>query len=89
MAKYIIEMPEGWKYNGVEDCPLTEHGCGEFGACIDGCPLANAKVAVEVTGDNDVEHIHQSHMVNNKWVGADHVDGKPVKLYAVDEQGTK
>lgn len=46
--KMIIEIPADWDiHNPIRNCPLTEHGCGEFGACTgNNCPIANGKMVM-------------------------------------------
>jgi hypothetical protein len=85
--KWVIDMPDDWK-NNCETCPHTEHqGDEEDGtaeriyncqADFKKCPLANAKKAEEAIKDKGVEYYCGSS--GSGW----RVNGKPVKLYAVE-----
>jgi len=44
---WVVELPKDWK-GDYKNCPMVEHGCGEFGECD--CPLSNARKTVEVEG---------------------------------------
>lgn len=79
MAKYIIEMPEGWD---IEDpcfcCPIKP--CRDITDDLNpNCPLANAKKAVEITTDHMETY-------EGKDTGEQTINGKPVKLFAVEEE---
>lgn len=85
MAKWIIEMPEGWDCeNPCPNCPNNYRIEGQFIYACEvednaTCPLANAKKAVEVNAEDycAVFDIHGDTMVSKK-------DGKPVKLWATE-----
>ena len=78
MKHIIVEVPD--EYNGdYENCPMTEHGCGEFGDCRTDCHLSKGKEAMEVAGDTLLDVDQKNYKA--RWI----VDGKPVTLYAVKD----
>ena len=83
--KYIVEMPGDWdKDMPIDICPLLEHGCGEFGLCTRGCPLANAKGVTPIfppENDYNLKAIKPNGVKSCRW----EYHGKPVKLFAVEE----
>ena len=59
MSKWTIGMPDGWKPEDCERCPLSvKRHCGWAVGGIDGCPLSHA---VEATANADLvlEEVNQ------------------------------
>jgi hypothetical protein len=71
MKAYIVNMPDKWSPEiGCDNCPADDDCTTDF---VD-CPLAAAKPAVEVDSINGIPN------------GTETLNGKPVKLYAVEEK---
>jgi len=75
MKTLMITVPDGWKCGDCLKCPYRTCGCDRD---IGGCPLANAKEAVEVNPENN-------HIVGSCY-GVTKVDGQPVQLFAVKKE---
>ena len=72
---WVVEMDENWDGTCTK-CPI---GCDEQDLTWSKtCPLANAKKAVEVTTD-------EMETYDDKETGYQSINGKPVTLYAVEE----
>lgn len=70
MSKYyVIEMPDEWY-------PAKAINRNTI--------LSNAKELVEIHADVEIEQWVQHHLENGEWVSRIEVNGKPVKLYAVE-----
>lgn len=83
MPKYLIDMPERWKPQVCGLCSMDYACHANYDiktACINRCPLANAKEAVEVTTD------HMETYEEDAKVGYQSINGNPVTLYAVSKE---
>jgi len=74
----IITMPDGWDWFNCYDKCASNPGSNLCGC--EPCPLTNAKEAVEVKATSEFNIVYDEMDCRN---GFD-VDGKPVKLYAVE-----
>jgi len=72
--KYLVEMPDSFKYGECKTCPNRNYRCsGYVTGALFPCPLAAAKPALKVDSINDIPN------------GTETLNGKPVTLYAVEE----
>ena len=81
--KILVEVPDNWKpqlgrLGGMIDCPIR--GCQEVMMCAE-CQIANAVKAVEVSSA-DISLFNGAIKISAPIIQ----NGKPVKLYAVEEE---